>query len=767
MAFFRDSIHGRNDLVLARAVEAQGRLRAVPLVAGVPQSAVDDSLVLEYGTDRALQEIATAGGELALVLVEPVQTRHPDLQPVEFLRQLRRMADEHGFVLAFDEVVTGFRAHRGGVQALFDIKADITTYGKVAGGGLPIGIVAGRAELIDVVDGGTWAFGDDSRPEADITASGGTLIKHPLTLAATRAVLGHLAEAGPSLQSDLNRRTSDAVRAINDRYRSDGLPIHLEHFSSFFRPSFKASPRFAGLFEYYLRDQGVHTNPPSPSFLSTAHSEADIETVVAAYVAAGREMARDGFLDVPTAGAEVDATTAPSTTAPASPERAADSSIPVLPNVHRFLVERETPHPGQWNLAVMVQPAEPLDPQRTREVVARLLDRHDAMRLRFTKGPAGWVSSIAPSDGSVPFEHVVLSDMGEDEQRAAIERRATELQETLDLEEGPLARVALFDLGARGQRLLVIVHHFASDGISWAPFWEDFEAVYRSLEQDVSAAPPPSATPFSVWARALQRRADSSELRSDMQRWLELGWDDVRPIPVDHSNGHGGNTNASARELVLDFTADETRAIFQGTPNVPQKVDLLLTALAEVVAEWTGSKTVLFDLMGHGRDEHAVDDVDLFGSVGFFISYTPMVLTVPRNGSPHPAAPLTDQIQPILRRGLDFDLLRYMTSDSAVRETFRALPRAEILFNHMGRRDELDTTPVGSAFTPAPEPIGDTHSPEGIRYYPLAISSQVWRDQLRLTFVYSENLHERSTVEALATNYRRQLLELVGSPSPR
>jgi len=210
---------------------------------------------------------------------------------------------------------------------------------------------------------------------------------------------------------------------------------------------------------------------------------------------------------------------------------------------------------------------------------------------------------------------------------------------------------------------------------------------------------------------------------------------------------------------------EETRAIFQETPGVPHKVDFLLTALSEVAAEWTGSKTVLFDMMGHGRDEDAFDDVDLFETVGFFISYTPMVLTVGANGSKAKAGLLTDQIQPIMRRGLDFDLLRYMTSDATVRQTFTALPRAQILFNHLGKRDELDTVPGASDFSLAAESIGNTHAPSGIRYYPIAISSQVWKDQLRLNFVYSENLHARSTVEALAQAFRARLLGLVAAAS--
>ncbi len=188
VAYFTDDIHGRSDVVLGSGIDADGECRTVPLVAGVPQHVVDDAVVLEYGSERALEIIRSQASELALVLVEPVRTRNPDLQPVGFLRELRSIADERGFLLVFDEIVTGFRSHPGGVQALFDVQADITTYGKVLGGGLPIGVVAGAAQFIDIVDGGPWTFGDDSFPEADITASGGTMIKHPLALAA--AALG-------------------------------------------------------------------------------------------------------------------------------------------------------------------------------------------------------------------------------------------------------------------------------------------------------------------------------------------------------------------------------------------------------------------------------------------------------------------------------------------------------------------------------------------------------------------------------------------------
>ena len=507
VAYFTDDIHGRSDIVLGRSVEIHGQPRSVPLVAGVPQNVIDDALVLAYGTDRALETIRAQASELALVLVEPVRTRNPDLQPIGFLRELRGMADEHGFLLVFDEIVTGFRAHIGGVQAMFGIRPDISTYGKVLGGGLPIGVVAGRSEYIDVIDGGRWSFGDDSFPESDITASGGTFIKHPLTLAAAKAVLTHLLECGPSLQTGLNERTSGAVAAINEAYTRENIPIHVEHFSSFFRPTFTDATRFAGLFQYYLREQGVHTNPPSSSFLSTTHDEADIEAVVAAYIEAGRAMGRDGLLetagDVATGGyASAGAVTVP--------------SVPVLPNVARFLVERETPDPGHWNLGVLLRPERPLDAELIRRTTESLVERHDALGLRFTPTDSGWTSTVAPTDQPVPVTTIDISGHLPSDKPIALERHAGAIQASLNLHLGPLFRIVLFDLGQGEQRLLVIIHHFAMDALSWRPFWEDFVAIYEALERGEPATLTPSSTTFVEWAHRLQRHADSDELRAEI-----------------------------------------------------------------------------------------------------------------------------------------------------------------------------------------------------------------------------------------------------------
>ena len=115
--------------------------------------------------------IPASATQVAAVLVEPVQSRRPGFQPKEFLEELRKITQENGTVMIMDEMITGFRIHQGGVQAYFNIKADIVTYGKIVGGGMPIGIVAGSSKYLDAVDGGVWQYGDQSYPGKDITDS--------------------------------------------------------------------------------------------------------------------------------------------------------------------------------------------------------------------------------------------------------------------------------------------------------------------------------------------------------------------------------------------------------------------------------------------------------------------------------------------------------------------------------------------------------------------------------------------------------------------
>jgi glutamate-1-semialdehyde aminotransferase len=279
VALFSGSYHGHFDGTLVSHRSRGEGWDAIPRDHGVAPTFVENVLVLEYGNPRSLELIDDYKNKLAAVLVEPVQSNHLALQPQEFLGQLRELTRQSEIALIFDEMITGFRVDLKGAQGWFGVEADIATYGKIVGGGMPIGVVAGKADYLDALDGGMWQYGDDSIPRAKTTLSAGTFCKHPLAMAAARAVLKHLKSQGPQLQYNLNERAAEMVRKLNDLFRENEAPIQLAHFGSLFGPASidRIDKNMAEInpIPYYLLNRGVLVQ--DRGFLSTAHNDDDID----------------------------------------------------------------------------------------------------------------------------------------------------------------------------------------------------------------------------------------------------------------------------------------------------------------------------------------------------------------------------------------------------------------------------------------------------------------------------------------------------------
>jgi glutamate-1-semialdehyde aminotransferase len=298
IALFAGAYHGSADPVLVRQSAVAGGAVTVPLAPGIVSGVSDSALVLAYGAPSALEAVRRHAGDLAAVLVEPVQSRQPDYQPVDFLKSLRSLTEEAGVALIFDEVITGFRIHPGGAQAHFGVTADLATYGKVLGGGMPIGVVAGKSQYLDAVDGGAWSFGKAPYPHSIRTFYSGSYCKHPLALAAARAVLGEMRAAGPVLQTRLNARGERLACTLNAFMESAAVPIRIGSFGSLFKFKFLSEPPLSEVIELFytvLVDKGLYVWEGRTCYLSLAHSEADIEQIVTVVVETVREMQQAGF----------------------------------------------------------------------------------------------------------------------------------------------------------------------------------------------------------------------------------------------------------------------------------------------------------------------------------------------------------------------------------------------------------------------------------------------------------------------------------------
>ena len=247
--------------------------------------------------------------DIACVLVNPLQALHPNQNApgdsalmdsgrrahfdragyTRWLKELREVCTERGIVLIFDEVFVGFRLAPGGAQEYVGVRADMVTYGKTLGGGLPVGVVCGRRELMK-------RYRDDK--QADICFARGTFNSHPYVMGAMSAFLDRL-ETPPvrALYEGLDELWNDRTRRLNKRLEEAGVPVQVANLSSIWTVCYLRPSRYNWMLQYYLRAAGLALSWVGTGRLifSLNYSEADFEAVCTRFVDAARAMQADGW----------------------------------------------------------------------------------------------------------------------------------------------------------------------------------------------------------------------------------------------------------------------------------------------------------------------------------------------------------------------------------------------------------------------------------------------------------------------------------------
>jgi amino acid adenylation domain-containing protein len=308
VVMFTGGYHGIFDEVVVRGLPNGKSMPAAP---GIPRSAVENLIVLEWGAPESLEYLRQHGGDIGAVITEPVQSRRPDLVPTEFLRELRAITEKAGTALIFDEVVTGFRVGPGGAQEHFGIRADLATYGKVIGGGISIGIVAGRREYMDALDGGHWQYGDASIPEVGVTYFAGTFVRHPIALAAARAVLLHLKREGRALHERVNQTTATLAKELNAFFAEEEAPIAVKHFSSVMKFTTTSEIPYGEILFHHLRERGLHVWDGRPCFMTAAHGPEELAHILSAFKGAVADLQDGTFYPRPVRQVRADAPPVP------------------------------------------------------------------------------------------------------------------------------------------------------------------------------------------------------------------------------------------------------------------------------------------------------------------------------------------------------------------------------------------------------------------------------------------------------------------------
>ncbi|RMT06890.1 Pyoverdine sidechain peptide synthetase II, D-Asp-L-Thr component, partial [Pseudomonas savastanoi pv. phaseolicola] len=436
---------------------------------------------------------------------------------------------------------------------------------------------------------------------------------------------------------------------------------------------------------------------------------------------------------------------------PAALVEQVSGSLPLLPIQARFF-ELDIPERQHWNQALMLKPLQTLDAIHLQAALTALIEQHDALRLGFTQQDGQWQATFgALNTRDLLWVHELDS----------IERLpelADEAQRSLDLKNGPLLRALLVNLPQGEQRLLLVIHHLAVDGVSWRVLLEDLQQAYVALTKGQLVALAAKTTSLKHWAEQLQQYATGETLTAERDYWLHALQGDDQPLPRDKPEGSMRNRDAAHASSWL--SKDLTHKLLKVAPAAyrTQVNDLLLTALAQVLCEWSQQPSVLIQLEGHGRED-LFDDTDLSRTVGWFSSLFPVRLT-PQIAPGASLCGIKEQLRAVPNKGIGYGVLHHL-GEPSFKQQLAALPQARVTFNYLGQFDGSFNEQQGALFVPSADKTGTALCEDGPLGNWLSLNGQVFDGQLQLDWSFSREVYHASTIDTLARRYEQALTTLI------
>jgi len=444
---------------------------------------------------------------------------------------------------------------------------------------------------------------------------------------------------------------------------------------------------------------------------------------------------------------------------PAAEQGPVEGPVPLTP-VQRWFVSQDLPAPNYWNQAMLLEVAADLDAKALEQSLGLLVQHHDALRLRLRRSGADWLQENAgPLDepGDI-LRRVDLSTVPPADRERAIVEVAQEAHGKINLADGPLLRAVHLDLGSKESgRLLLAVHHWSVEAVSWQILLEDLAEIYGQVKASAPPVLPQKTASFRQWAEALAARAADPDVRRQAEYWLDPQHAGVAPLPLDMPEGR--NSEESARVVPFTLEADRTSALLQEVPSAyrTQLSEVLLAALTRALRRWTGRSLHLVDIEGHGRD--ALLELDVSRTVGWFTAVYPILLRDPGGGPGELLKRVKESMRSVPDRGVGYGLLRYASGDADLMRRLAELPQAEISFTLLGQQTAAEGRAQG--FGRARERTGPSRHPDGLRRYLLDVDVSVLDGRLVGHVTHSAHVHARDRVEALTGEFHTALEEII------
>ena len=437
-----------------------------------------------------------------------------------------------------------------------------------------------------------------------------------------------------------------------------------------------------------------------------------------------------------------------------------EGEFPIAPIQHWFF-DHKFVDEHHWNQSVLldVKPGREFSVAQLKSALSALVLQHDALRLRFERTEQGVRQFLASADEMA--EHVSIREIAindADDASGSITQYCDQIQASLNLFNGPLLAAGLFHLPGGQAKLLLVLHHLVVDGVSWRILLEDFNSALECVLKSQEVKLGYKTTSYKQWTEALIDGVELGHLNSEIDYWETVIEKEKPSLPIDYPGGSAtvAETVVYSVKLPEHYTQSLLRDVHQSYRT--EINDLLLTALARSISDWSGNHEIYLDLEGHGRESFS-EKIDLSRTVGWFTSVYPVRLKYENGQSVQDnLKSIKEQLRHIPNKGFGYGALRYLGGPKQNSLLLKA-PKSDIVFNYLGQFNSLiDNNPW---FTVAPENRGQEHSPDSLDPHPLSINSHIVGDELQVDWIYSRSLFKEQTIQKLAQQYIAALEQLI------
>ncbi len=627
---FAGSYHGTFDGI---NVDQAADYTTIPLTPGTLPGMVEDVLVLNYGTREAIDIIKEQKDEIAAVLVEPVQSRRVDFQPKAYLQELREITQEQGIALIFDEVITGFRIAPGGAQEHFEITADIVTYGKIIGGGMPIGVVAGKSDYLDLIDGGAWNYGDDSFPSVQREIVAGTFCHHPLTMKVMAKMLTYLKEKGNSVQRTLNRKIDKLVNELNAFFTAYNLPLKANNFGSIFNIKPKSNLELLELLKYHLLYNNVFVWEGATCFISEAHTDDDIQFFIDAVKKSIYQIMEGGFLnETITNKLEKDR----------EKNFGEGFNLPLTIEQKRMYakIEMNPKETIAFNETVIVEVDKKLNKEMLQATLDLVVSRHEALRVVSIDEQGQKIESQA----NLPIKYTDSSKKGMSKKSIA-SWISKNVMIPFDFKKGPFLNCYILKNHEGTFIVQLVSHHILIDGWSLNVLLKELNEIYTNYSLNINTSLP-QASQYSDYVSWVDQQINGEVKNENLKFWKEDFSIDIPKFEVPMINTKGTENDNSG---LIHFNLEVDLVKKMREWNSTQKVSLfstLLSAYKLMLCALSGNETSRVGIPYAGQLNSRLYDV-----VGQCVQIIPFVSSLNIESTP------SEYVNAIMHKNLN--ILKY------------------------------------------------------------------------------------------------------------